>query len=209
MPEDWRDVAADTHSAWGAHVGPLIAADEVANLSAAFGAPLRRLYRLPADDYLFISRRNKLRDSRGEVAVCLRRPNGYFLFHTKQLYPDLYRLPTGGIHWGEPVQDALHREVREETGLTLHKLRFLAIIGYQLQQPARQRTVPFVTYLWFGEEAGGQLQADGAEVIAFSELPLTSFAWIARRLRSAPAPRQAWGAWRAIVHEVALSLLSP
>lgn len=197
-----RDVTDD----WGPYVGPLVAATEVDTLAAAYGAPLRRLYLLPANDYLFYTRQEKMLDRRGEVGICLRRPNGNFLLHTKDLYPGLYRLPTGGIHWHEGVEEAVHREMHEETGLALHNLRFLAVIGYEMH--LHDYVLPFVTYLWYAEEAGGTLRADGVEVAGFSELPLSSFAWIARQLRATPAPRLAWGAWRAIAHDIAYELLT-
>ena len=206
MSDAWIAVPGDAANDWGPHVGPFIAATEVAALAAAYGEPQRRLYPLAADEFLFVTRRVKALDRRGEIAVCLRRANGYFLLHTKDLSPGFYRLPTGGIFWHEGVIDALHREVREETGLTLRNLLFLAVIGYEMR--LHEHVTPFVTYLWYGEEAGGTLTADGVEVAGFSELPLSSFAWIARRLRTIPAPREAWGAWRAIAHDVALELLS-
>ncbi len=206
MPDAWITVASDTAAAWGAHVGPLIAAAEIATLAAAYGEPARRLYALPADEFLFFSRLTKTLDRRGEIAICLRRRNGYFLLHTKDLYPGFYRIPTGGIFWHEGVAEALHREVREETGLTLCNLRFLAVIGYEIR--LHERVLPFITYLWYGEEASGVLAADGIEVASFSELPLSSFSWIARRLRAIPPPREAWGAWRAIAHDVAQELLT-
>lgn len=206
MANVWKAVVGDTVEAWGPYVGALITPTEVAALAAAYGEPQRRLYRLAADEFLLVTRRVKTLDRRGEIAVCLRRANGYYLLHTKDLYPGFYRLPTGGIFWHEGVIDALHREVHEETGLTLHNLRFLAVIGYEMR--LHEHLVPFVTYLWYGEEAGGTLAADGVEVAGFSELPLSSFAWIAQRLRDIPPPREAWGAWRAIAHEVAQELLS-
>ena len=63
--------------------------------------------------------------------MVIRRPNGRILLSIKTFYPrGAYRLPTGGIHPGEGVHDALVREAHEETGLDLTVERFLARIAY-------------------------------------------------------------------------------
>lgn len=111
MANVWKAVVGDTVEAWGPYVGALITPTEVAALAAAYGEPQRRLYRLAADEFLLVTRRVKTLDRRGEIAICLRRANGYYLLHTKDLYPGFYRLPTGGIFWHEGVIDADRKSV--------------------------------------------------------------------------------------------------
>ena len=68
-----------------------------------------------------------------EVVPVIQRPNGKVLTMLKASYPPgAYRLPSGGIHKGEPILDALLRESYEETGLRVIVRRFLAIIRYQI-----------------------------------------------------------------------------
>lgn len=75
-----------------------------------------------------------------------------------------YKLAGGGVDEGEPVVDALHREVCEETGYTITDIRELGIVEEQryfcgIHQKSYcylARTDEFVgTNLTAGEEAGG------------------------------------------------------
>src|SRR5437867_8364755 len=71
------------------------------------------------------------RDRFGEVCMVIRRRGGGLLLSIKTFYPrGAFRLPTGGIHHGEGVFDALIREAHEETGLVTTVERFLARIAY-------------------------------------------------------------------------------
>src|SRR3954464_1184387 len=103
----------------------------LADLASRYGAP-RVVDALIADDFDDPIRR---RDRYGEVCMVVRRPSGRVLLSIKTFYPrGAYRLPTGGIHEGEPVYDALLRETHEETGLETTVERFLARISYRARE---------------------------------------------------------------------------
>src|SRR5688500_17526575 len=91
--------------------------------------------------------------------MAVRRPNGKLLVAIKTFYPrGAYRLPTGGIHHGERILDALLRETHEETGLETEVRRFLGTISY------RGRSMPeapplFHTFAFLMHELGGTLGA--------------------------------------------------
>ena len=95
--------------------------------------------------------------------MAVRRPNGKLLVAIKTFYPrGAYRLPTGGIHHGESIHDALLRETKEETGLDTAVRRFLAAIAY------RGRSSPaapplFHTFAFLLDELGGTLGAIDTE----------------------------------------------
>ncbi len=191
---------------WGKAVGKFVDPAEIRTLAAAYGEPRQVLYRLQADEFLFYTRLQSTNNRRGEVGMVLRCGDDAYLLHTKDIYPGVYRLPTGGIHWREPVAEALVREVHEETSLTIHNTRFLAVLGYEFHFGTR--VLPFVTYLFYAERAHGELRADGIEVAEFREVPLAVLGAEADRLRALPAPRVMWGAWRALAHQVAYEMLS-
>src|SRR5258706_8266241 len=87
--------------------------------------------------------------------MVVRRPNGKLLLSIKPFYPrGAYRLPTGGIHPGEPVFDALARETHEETGLRTEVRRFLAQIAYRGTE-APDAAPLFHTFAFLLEETGG------------------------------------------------------
>jgi 8-oxo-dGTP pyrophosphatase MutT (NUDIX family) len=66
--------------------------------------------------------------------MVIRRPGGALLTAIKTFYPPgAYRLLTGGVGHGEPIEAALLREVEEETGLDVEVQRFVAVIEYHLE----------------------------------------------------------------------------
>jgi 8-oxo-dGTP pyrophosphatase MutT (NUDIX family) len=102
-------------------------------------------------------------DRFGEVLMAVRRPNGKLLVAIKTFYPrGAYRLPTGGIHHGESIHDALVRETKEETGLDTTVRQFLAAIAYRGRSSP---TAPplFHTFAFLLDELGGTLGAIDTE----------------------------------------------
>ena len=102
---------------------------EIAGLAARYGQPRRidaALHGAPFDPLI-------MTDRFGEVCMVIRRPDGVLLTAIKTFYPSgAYRLLTGGVKHGEPIEAALLREIEEETGLEVEVRRFLAVIEYQL-----------------------------------------------------------------------------
>jgi 8-oxo-dGTP pyrophosphatase MutT (NUDIX family) len=152
------------------------------------------------------------RDRFGEVCMVVRRKNGRVLLSIKAFYPrGAFRLPTGGIHHGESVYDALVRETHEETGLVTTVERFLARIAYQpLSQPGAPPV--FHTFAFLLNEVGGTLGAVdlGEQIEEWSEVTpaqLRTVADFLDDLRSAGTTDiggdwRAWGKFRAVVHRV-------
>jgi NAD+ diphosphatase len=99
------------------------------------------------------------KDRYGEVLMAVRRPNGKLLVAIKTFYPrGAYRLPTGGIHHGEPIHDALLRETKEETGLETVVRRFLATIAYRGRSSPNAPPL-FHTFAFLLDELSGTLGA--------------------------------------------------
>ncbi len=179
---------------------------EVATLARRYGAP--RVVDSPIDDSFDDPIRKP--DRFGEVCMVVRRPNGRLLLSIKTFYPrGAYRLPTGGIHHGERIYDALVREAHEETGLDVEVERFLAHIRYQ---PAgRPEGGPlFHTFAFLLGERGGELgaidtteQIEGWREVEPRALP--DVAAFLDDLRSSGSVAiggdwRAWGRFRAVVH---------
>ena len=144
--------------------------------------------------------------------MVVRRRNGKVPLSIKTFYPrGAHRLPTGGIHHGERILDALHREIKEETGLETKTRRFLAWITYR---PVSGPDGPplFHTFAFLLDETGGRFHtSDLAEQIEeWIEVDPAALGDVADRLdRIASAPSQNiggdwadWGHFRAIVHRV-------
>src|SRR5262245_61069032 len=103
---------------------------EIAALAVRYGTPRRVdaiLTGAPFDPLI-------MTDRFGEVCMVIRRPSGTLLTAIKTFYPPgAYRLLTGGVGHGEPIEAALLREVEEETGLEVVVRQFLAVIEYRLK----------------------------------------------------------------------------
>ena len=118
----------------------------------------------PLDQDLTFERRAAravLRNASGQVAVMHFRVNGS------------YKLPGGGIDSGEETLDALHREVREETGYTITNIREVGLVEenryyngmHQISYCYAADVVDFVgTELTEGEAA------DGMELVWFDTI---------------------------------------
>jgi ADP-ribose pyrophosphatase YjhB (NUDIX family) len=187
----------------------LIDEKEVAELARQYGPLERRHYVLEVEERVLTRWRKERGDCRGEVALFILRPSGTVILHTKDFYPEgIYRVPTGGIEWGEDVVTAVHREAREETGLTVAIERCLGVLEYEFRY--RGETLPFVSYVFLLRENGGQLcpQDEGEQITSLREVPLTELEAVARNLRALEADWCDWGHYRAIAHSFVADCLS-
>ena len=138
-----------------------------------------------------------------EVVLAIRRPSGKLLLHTKAFYPQgIFRLPSGTMEGEESIAEAVLREAREETGLTVRVVSFLGVIQYELRSAAQALT--FATYAFLLDEVGGVLMPDevGEEITAFREVESQELLGIAARLRSLRGRWRDWGLFRAPAHNL-------
>jgi ADP-ribose pyrophosphatase YjhB (NUDIX family) len=164
------------------------------------GAELEEIH-LEVDEGLFTNRLAKSSDRRGEVVFAVQRPQG-ILVHRKSFYGDgVYRLPSGGIDYGEKVVDALRREIQEETSLTVSSERFLGAQDCHLHYGGR--SVRFVSYVFYVPAGEGVLRPDHKEdIVGFRAVSPAELATIAEELREIPPPYEGWGRWRALAHDL-------
>jgi len=164
---------------------------QLETLSAKYGQPKSIVCPLPTLHFPPVRERNE-----GEVCMAILRPNGRFLLQTKQSYPgSVMRLPSGGIQRGENVDDALLREIWEETNLTVKIDRFVARIEYE-SGGMRAR---FCTYMFMVRELDGELRSNDPDekISDWKEaLPqeLPSYASALRRMQPS---WKSWGIFRA------------
>jgi len=158
--------------------------------------PLEIFCELPSIQFPPVSER-----AHGEVCMAILRPSGRFLLQTKQNYPgSVMRLPSGGIQRGERVEQALLREIWEETNLNVKVEKFVARIGYHAGR-ARAR---FTTSLLLVRVMSGVLQSndpdekisDWQEVLP-DELPI-----YAEKLRGITPSWRSWGIFRAAAMDI-------
>lgn len=187
---------------------------ELLQLAQHYGQPLVSTTDLGTSNHFDPLNNN---DRYGEVCMVLRRKNGRLLTMKKTIYPPgAYRLPTGGIHHGEKVFDALLRETQEETSLEVSVERFLVAVAYKTNNTGEQPA--FYTFAFLLNELAGTLhvqdedeQVEGFREILPEELP-TYIAFFA----SMPGHYSAsidgdwsdWANFRSVIHQLVWQALS-
>jgi ADP-ribose pyrophosphatase YjhB (NUDIX family) len=179
----------------------LINSQEIEELARQYGPIQGRRFSLHRGRDRCEHWRRALTTKRGEVIFAIQRSGGVIV-HTKHIYPrGIYRLPSGGVMWGESVLSALHREVREETGLTIREQRFLGLIEYSFR--CQGETLPFVSYVFLVKDEGGEPRPQDEEehILAFRQVPVAELSGVAHSLRAIEEDWRDWGEFRALAHD--------
>lgn len=105
------------------------------------------------------------------VDVIIRRSDGTIVLVKRKYSPfkDFYAIPGGFVEYGETVEAAAVREVREETGLNVSILKLVGIYS----NPERDPRCHVISIAYLAEEVGGTLRpsTDAKEVHAFKKIP--------------------------------------
>jgi NAD+ diphosphatase len=187
---------------------PMICEDEVAKLVASYGSPMRCTFNIQADEYIRAYRWRKDLDRRAEVVFAIQDPLCRIWLHAKRHYPKhIFRLPSGGINWDEPVIDALHREIEEETDLDVAIESFTGLIEYRFV--ADDRVAHFASYVFLVRAGGQEPRPHPSENITeFRAVLPSQIAQAAAELRNLIGDRHGWGQWRALAHDLVYEHLS-
>lgn len=109
-------------------------------------------------------------DRRAEVSFAVQRKNGKWITVQGENYPKgTFRIPTGGVSFGEPVLTALFREISEELGIKTEIVKFLGCIEYTIVCEGAR--LLFYSFGFWMKEVEGALLTDATEneVAAVSE----------------------------------------
>ena len=189
-------------------VAPHLDQSEIQALAGQYGQPVCRSYHIETDAYMRAYRGQKNPDRTGEVVFAIRQLNGEILLHTKHRYEKpIYRLPTGRIERGELIEEALYREIAEETGQKVELCRFLGVLDCHFVN--EDSIIPFVSYVFCLQSLSKDLcPSDTEEIAGFRTIPANEMATIAQELRSLDSHRRCWGYWRSLAHDIVHNALT-
>jgi ADP-ribose pyrophosphatase YjhB (NUDIX family) len=185
----------------------LINPQEIEELARRYGPSERRSHSLERGAERCEYWRRALAKRRSEVIFVVKRAGGLIL-HTKDFYPPgTYRLPSGGVKWGESVLSALHREAREEMGLEIEVERFLGLLEYEIR--CKEDALPFASYVFLVRDDGGEPipQDEEERILSFRQVPVAELAAVADSLRGLEHDWQDWGEFRAIAHDFVVEIM--
>lgn len=137
----------------------------------------------------------------GEVVMIFRRPGGKVLLSTKSFYlKDIYRLPTGSIEKGEKPEDALKREIYEETGFRMETWEKIGEIHWMFSHG--QQTGEYFSHVYVMPESTAEpVCMDKKERISgYIEVDVAELPGVCDRLMRLPARWRDWGEFRGLVH---------
>lgn len=149
------------------------------------------------------------KDRRGEVAFCVLRRSGEIISVTCNEYPEgIYRIPTGGICYGEDILDAVFRETREELGLEAAIERFWGVLRIRLGY--RGESLMFYSYIFILRETGGRLLEDASddEISGVKEVGLEQLNAMADSLNNIAGNWRDWGRFRYLTTKAVCKALS-
>lgn len=134
---------------------------------------------------------------RGEVVFCVIRPNGKIVTITRDVYPaGIFRIPSGGVAYGEDITEAVSREVKEELGIDIEITGFPGafIIRFEYEKESTM----FFSYLFILKETKGRLLIDASddEISEVKEAGMEEFEAIVSRLRDIEGEWRDWGRFR-------------
>ncbi len=186
----------------------LVNPTEIADLAARFGTPLLWKRTLDVSAKTVEDRRIKNAKRRGEVVFALPRPGHRVLLHNKSFYPaGIYRLLSGGVDVGEPVEAAAQREILEETGLDAALVRFLGIVEYNFRNGNDH--AEFVSYVFLTTETTGtpHVLDEHEQIAEFKEVAWSELERVAEQLENLTGDWHDWGIFRAIPHRLVLQAI--
>ncbi len=180
--------------------------DEIDMLRRKYGDfPIEHVT-LQVGDAFFQKARTPIgKERRAEILAVVVGPSGRVLVHTKRFYPKgVYRLLSGGIANGELVEEALQREILEETGREISNSCLIGVLSYTLEHGNAR--VEFASYVYRVDIDHEMVEPNDAkeEIAELRWIPLDALKEIREALLRVPEEWKDWGTFRALGHDFVL-----
>jgi len=136
-------------------------------------------------------------ERRAEVAFAVERKSGKIIVIRTEFYPrDIYRIPTGGINFGEDILSALDREIAEELGVKTEIKRFLGAVKYNITY--KNERLNFYSFVFWLKELSGNILKDAIEneIFEFIEVDHDELLKICDNLKNNTSSWKDWCSFR-------------
>lgn len=185
--------------------------DEYIRLCKVFNAkPVKKSFDLVFENGDFFERTRQLLETerRGEVVFAVIRKNGRVVMTRCKNYPhNIYRIPTGGLKYGEDIIAALHREIKEELGITAEVVKFGGVVQSVLTYG--DSSCDFYSYVFILREKSGNILVDAMddEISEIKEVNLKELNAAVESLNEIKNTWKEWGKFRYITSKYVYNLL--
>jgi len=149
-----------------------------------------------------------------EILAVIIFPDKTILVSRKDHYPkDVYRLTTGGIKKNEKPEEALKREIYEETGITEMRFKPLALINYKIKNGKCIKDYQTYAYVVNVEEQNITVMDPDENISDFKRVNIREFQNLTKILGSlklidkSETPWDEWGKFRKIAHDITIELI--
>lgn len=162
----------------------------------------------------FESKRGFLIKRDKEILAVIIFPDKTILVSRKGHYPEkVYRLTTGGINKDEKPEEALKREVYEETGITEMRFKPLALINYKIKDGKNNKDYQTYAYIVNVEEQNINVMDPDENISDFKRVNIEEFQNLTKILDSlklidgSETPWDEWGKFRKIAHDIVIEMI--
>jgi 8-oxo-dGTP pyrophosphatase MutT (NUDIX family) len=136
-----------------------IPAEEMRSLIEHYGQPRRLHFKALFQKFeCDLIRRSRDKGRLNDVTCFIRNQDSNYVVIQKHQYADtgIFRAPSGGAKIGESIEEAAHREMREETGLTIRLMTL--VLDLDLDVICADERIPWRSLVFLAEPLCGEMK---------------------------------------------------
>lgn len=141
-----------------------VTAEMIAAAEARYGRPDKYTMSYPATPReMDLVRDSQKNGRKHDITLAIFGTPGVIVIAKPWYTHGLYRLPSGGLHPGEPLEDGSAREAMEETGVEMQLVRYHLRIDVTFVGDAY--TIPWTSHVFSARHVSGEVEAQDTDEI--------------------------------------------